>query len=142
MGGKGGSGGSAPYQDELSGMFAAQNMMNLAARNPNAATLFRPGSKLGDSYKDLFGTNNLPAQQHFQIPDLGISTLAQDRVYGSNRPDRIAPPQQGGGKGGGQGQNDQPWGLTRPPAIPPQSPGQSADATQAGRRVYTGKFTG
>ena len=79
--GKGGSN-TAPYQNELAGMFAGQQMMNMAARNPNAAQMFRPGSELGDAYKDMFGTNALPAQQRFEIPNLGISQLANERVFG------------------------------------------------------------
>ena len=114
MGGKGG-GGSAPYQEELAGMFAGQNMMNMAARNPNAASMFRPGSKLGDSYKDLFGTSNLPAEQTFQLPNLGIASEAMSRVYGTPPP-RFAAPQQ------------QQWGLTRAPIPPPGAPPAQAQA--------------
>lgn len=117
--GKGGRGG-APYEKELAGMFAAQNMLNMAARNPNAATLFRPGSELGDSYGKLFGTHNLPAKQEFNLPDIGIASDAMRRVYGSDNvprtfgagiqskgfmptPSGLTMPPQGTGKQGGQG---------------------------------------
>ncbi len=120
MGGKGG-GGSAPYQEELAGMFAGQNMMNMAARNPNAASMFRPGSKLGDSYKDLFGTSNLPAQQTFQLPNIGIAQQAMNSVYGVGNPQSLRLPNTS---------QNQAWGLTRAPVIPqgqnPNAPAQPA----------------
>lgn len=81
--GKNNGGREAPYEQELASMFAAQNMMNMASRNPNAATLFRPGTDLGDSYNKLFGTFKLPTQQKFTLPDIGIASDATRRVYGN-----------------------------------------------------------
>lgn len=92
--GKGGGRSKAPYEDELAGMFAGQNMINMAARNPNAAAMFRPGSALGNSYKDMFGTSNLPAQQTFQLPSLGIAAEANQRVFGGRHPGFELPQQQ------------------------------------------------
>ena len=86
-GGKGGGGGQAPFQDELAGMYAGQNMLSMAQRNPYAAAMFRPGTKLGDSYKDLFGTSQLPEARPFKLDPIGAYSMAASRIYGGAQPE-------------------------------------------------------
>lgn len=89
-GGKDG-GGSAPYQNELAGMYAGQNMLTMAQRNPYAAAMFRPGSELGDTYKKMFGTSALPANQPFRLDPIGSYSMAASRIYGGAQPELNQP---------------------------------------------------
>lgn len=91
MGGGKGGGGTAPYQNELAEMFAGQNMLAMAQRNPYAASMFRPGSDLGNKYQDIFGTSALPEARPFRIDPLGAYSTAQSRVYGGAQPELNQP---------------------------------------------------
>lgn len=133
-GGKGGGGGQAPYQDELAGMYAAQNMLSMAQRNPYAASMFRPGTKLGDSYQDLFGTSQLPEARPFKLDPIGAYSMAASRIYGGAQPELNGfSPQPTGVRGGG---NFGGMMLPPPPAQqgPPQVQGRGIPTFYGGGR--------
>ncbi len=126
-GGKGGGGGSAPYQNELAEMFAGQNMLAMAQRNPYAASMFRPGSDLGNKYQDIFGTSALPEARPFRIDPLGAYSTAQSRVYGGAQPELNQPmPQSRGTQPGGN------FGNMQLPAAPPAQQQQQPMFPQVG----------
>lgn len=111
-GGKGGGGGEAPFQSELAGMYAGQNMINMAQRNPYAASLFRPGSELGDAYKKMFGTSSLPEYRPFRLDPIGSYSMAASRIYGGAQPELNMP----------SVQQERPSGGFLPGSSPAQSP--------------------
>lgn len=101
MGGGKGGGGSAPFQNELAGMYAGQNMLNMAQRNPYAASMFRPGSELGDAYSKMFGSSALPEYRPFKLDPIGSYSMAASRIYGGAQPELNQPSAQPTGWRGG-----------------------------------------
>ena len=130
MGGGKNGGGSAPYQNELAEMFAGQNMLAMAQRNPYAASMFRPGSDLGNKYQDIFGTSALPEARPFRIDPIGAYSTAQSRVYGGAQPELNQPmPQPRGTQPGGNFGS-----MQLPPAPPQQQPQQQGRQPGYGTR--------
>lgn len=125
MGGGKGGGGSAPYQNELAQMFAGQNMLTLAQRNPYAASMFRPDSDLGKKYQEIFGTSALPAARPFRLDPIGAYSTAESRVYGGAQPElnMARPPSNAVQPGNNFGNM---------PLPPPQQPAQAPVAIGRG----------